>query len=140
MIQYCDHFNIKISNEFLLDLINNDTPITIKIQILALLKKDRLMSDSDVSKIKNQILNDDNQVFVSDYIDFLDGKHQREKNGTVILQSMFYGDFEDSGKGNNGGLAILLKTLGNEISLDDRVDLIITMTISDVMDKPFMVY
>ena len=53
---------------------------------------------------------------------------------------MFYGDFEDSGKGNNGGLAILLKTLGNEIAIDSRIDSVITITISDTMRKPFMAY
>lgn len=51
---------------------------------------------------------------------------------------MFYGDFEDSGKGDNGGLAILLKNLGNEISRDVRISLIITITINDKSDKAFL--
>lgn len=53
---------------------------------------------------------------------------------------MFYGDFEDSGKGNNGGLAILLKGLGNEISKNKKISIVVTITISNNLHKPFISY
>lgn len=74
------------------------------------------------------------------YIDFIQKRFQIEKEGIQILQSMFYGDFEDSGKGNNGGLAILLKGLGNEISKNKKIAIVVTITISNNLDKPFISY
>ena len=132
-------FNLKASKEYLYNQIKIDYPTTIKIQILALLDHFYSIDNLDLTLIRDEIRVKGSLVFVNDYIDFLKGKHQREKNGVVILQSMFYGDFEDSGKGNNGGLAILLKILGNEVSFDERIDRVITITISDVSDKLFMV-
>ncbi len=133
-------FNLKISKEYLYNQIKTDYPSTIKIQILALLDHFYSINNLDLTLVRDEISIKDSLFFVNDYIDFLKGKYQREKKGIVILQSMFYGDFEDSGKGNNGGLAILLKSLGSEISFDKRIDQVITISISDVTEKPFMVY
>lgn len=131
-------FNLKPSKEYLYNQIKIDYPKTIKIQILDLLDHFYSINNLDLTLIRDEIRVKDSPVFVNDYIDFLKGRHQREKNGIVVLQSMFYGDFEDSGKGNNGGLAILLKNLGNQVSFDNRIDQVITITISDVSEKPFM--
>ncbi|UJF16465.1 glycosyltransferase family 4 protein [Jeotgalibaca sp. MA1X17-3] len=138
LIQYIYQFKSKIPKEYLYEQLTNLYPIAIKIQILDVLDSLYSMDELDIERIKSEITTEKNLVFIKNYIDFLNGKYQREQKGTVMLQSMFYGDFEDSGKGNNGGLAILLKTLGNEISIDSRIDLVLTITISDTMRKPFM--
>lgn len=140
LIQYVDQFRIKLPQEFFYKQLTNLYPIAIKLQILDVLNSLYSMDELDIERIKTEIVTEKNLVFMNSYIDFLNGEYQRKKQGTVMLQSMFYGDFEDSGKGNNGGLAILLKTLGNEISIDSRIDLVLTITISDTMQKPFMAY
>lgn len=140
IFEYIGQFKLPFEKEFLYEQLKENYPKTIKVQIIELLDELFTVNHLDINLSSIDFKEDNHLIFLSDYLDFLKDKQQRTKNGTVILQSMFYGDFEDSGKGNNGGLAILLKTLGNEISIDERIDLVMTITISDDMSKPFMVY
>ena len=140
ILEYIGQFKLAVEKEFLYEQLKLNYPKTIKVTIIELMDELFSVNELDMNLIREDFKDEHNLVFLNDYIDFLKDKQQRTKNGTVILQSMFYGDFEDSGKGNNGGLAILLKTLGNEISIDERIDLVMTITISDDMSKPFMVY
>lgn len=140
LFESLDQFNLHPSKEFLHQELEKEYPNTLKTQIIALLFNLYSLKASDIASINSSFKNENELKFIKDYIKFLKGDFEIYKKDTVILQSMFYGDFEDSGKGNNGGLAILLKGLGNEVSSDKRVDLVLTITLSDQMKKPFMVY
>lgn len=140
LFEYMGHFKREVPKEYLYKELEKNYPDTIKIQILDVMCDLYLIENLDLNIIKTKIINKENQVFIEDYIKFLKDKHIRIQKGLIVLQSMFYGDFEGSGKGNNGGLAILLKSLGNKVSFHSGVGLVITITISELMNKPFMAY
>src|SRR5699024_6810679 len=72
-----------------------------------------------------------NKKLFNDYMEILYEKSSLKQQALTVVQSMFYGDFENSGKGNNGGIAVFLKTLGNELSkLRDDVT-VVTLTITN---------
>lgn len=62
--------------------------------------------------------------------------------GLILVQTMFYGDPDTSGKGNSGGLGVLLKSMGNHLAADQEVEQVITLslcsdwnTICSLIDK-----
>lgn len=140
LIDYLDVFKRYGFKDYIVDLLECNYHENIKIQILNLLVNINSEEKTDESFINKNIRTDKNKVFIDNYIDFLNKKFIFKNEGITIIQSMFYGDFEDSGKGNNGGLAILLKSLGDEISKDERVAFIFTIGITDALDKAFISY
>ena len=140
LIDYIDSFKRDGFKDYIAVLLKKDYLDNIKIQLLNLIEK--LYSSKEVYKYlsDSKIVNGKNKIFFDTYMDFLDKGIALEKQGISILQSMFYGDFEDSGKGNNGGLAVLLKNLGDEMSKDKRVSSIFTVSITENPDKAFISY
>lgn len=135
LLDYLNEFRKMGFKEQLDHLLEDDYPEIIKMQILNVLvnlHSTAAVADFFIKHPWGQL-----KVFFNDYQDFLKGKDVDKKEGLTILQSMFYGDFEDSGKGDNGGLAILLKSLGDELSKDDRVSLILTLKLTQCFDKAF---
>lgn len=140
LMDYMDSFKRDGFKDNIYDLLSLEYPDSIKIQILNLLVSLYSIEKVDESYVKKNIRHEKNKIFYDSYINFLNSNLKFEKHGISILQSMFYGDFEDSGKGNNGGLAVLLKDLGDEISKDKRVSFVFTITIDDKLNKPFISY
>ena len=139
-IDYLDVFKRYGFKDYIVNLLKHDYHENIKIQILNLILNMNSQEKIDKDFINRNIRTDKNKVFIDNYIDFLNRKFVFKNKGITIIQSMFYGDFEDSGKGNNGGLAILLKSLGDEISKDERIAFIFTIGITDTLDKAFITY
>lgn len=140
LINYIEEFDLNIKKSFYYNLLSKAYPEEIKFQILNMLDNKFTLNGLDMGYIEAQMKTKANQVFYNNFIEFLRKQYYFNNKGCVMLQSMFYGDFEDSGKGNNGGLAILLKTLGNEVSKDKDIGAVATITISEVKNKPFMTY
>lgn len=138
LLDYLERFNRQGFKDALYQLLDSDYPNGIKVQGLNVLMNVYAAESVDHSWVKNKITNGKNNVFVDNYMDALQTELSFDKPGTSILQSMFYGDFEDSGKGNNGGLAILLKSLGEEVSKDERISYVFTITITQESNKPFV--
>lgn len=138
LLDYMDCFKRPGFKDVIYKLLTLDHPDGIKIQGINLLMNLYPMETVDQAFVEKHIRNEKNKVFFDSYMDFLHADFTFEKQGTSILQSMFYGDFEDSGKGNNGGLAILLKGLGEEISKDIRISHVFTITITQELNKPFI--
>ncbi len=139
-IDYLDSFSLGGFKDTLYELLKNNYPDNIKMQILSFLFNFYPKEKIDESFLREKIRTDKNKLFYDNYMDFLKGDFKFKKKNFVILQSMFYGDFEDSGKGNNGGLAVLLKTLGDEISKADKVSSVLTISTREVLDRPFLSY
>ncbi|MBT2571803.1 glycosyltransferase family 4 protein [Planococcus sp. ISL-110] len=138
LLDYLDRFKRQGFKEHLYKLLTLDYPDSIKIQGINLLRNLYSIENVDQSFVEKNVRNDKNKVFFDSYMDFLNTDFKFEKPGISILQSMFYGDFEDSGKGNNGGLAVLLKSLGEEISKDSSISYVFTITITQELNKPFI--
>ena len=138
LLDYMDRFKRQGFKDHIYKLLALDYPDSIKIQGINLLGNLYPMETVDQSFVEKNIINEKNKVFFDSYLDFLKTDFKFEKQGTSILQSMFYGDFEDSGKGNNGGLAVLLKGLGEEISKDSGISYVFTITITQELNKPFI--
>ncbi|MDE0581466.1 glycosyltransferase family 4 protein [Planococcus sp. A6] len=138
LLDYLDRFERQGFKDLIYELLELDYPDGIKIQALNLLMKLGPTEMADQSFVQKHIRNEKNEVFFDSYVDFLKTDFNFDKQGVSVLQSMFYGDFEDSGKGNNGGLAVLLKSLGEEVSKDDRIAHVFTITITQESNKPFI--
>ncbi|ANU26397.1 glycosyltransferase family 4 protein [Planococcus versutus] len=138
LLDYLEHFKRQGFKEYLYNLLTLAYPDNLKVQVWSVLESLYSIETIDQSIVKKNIINDKNKVFYDSYHNFLHTDYKFEKQGISILQSMFYGDFEDSGKGNNGGLAVLLKGLGEEISKDSSVSYVFTITITQELTKPFI--
>lgn len=138
LLDYIDRFNRQEFKDAIYKLLAMDYPDGIKIQGINALMNLYPTETIDPSFMEKHVRNKKNKMFFDSYMDFLKTDFTFEKPGVSILQSMFYGDFEDSGKGNNGGLAVLLKGLGEEISKDSRIAHVFTITITQELNKPFI--
>ena len=138
LLDYIDSFKRQGFKDLLYNLLTVDYPETIEVQIVNMLANLYSMDTMDQTFVKNNIIHAENKVFYDSYTNFVDSGIQFKEPGISIMQSMFYGDFEDSGKGNNGGLAILLKGLGEEISKHSNISNVFTITITQELDKPFI--
>lgn len=130
IIDYIHRFHIVDFESAIYSWLCQDYPIIIKFQLIDLLielySMEYLINDP-FNKIS---FNPEEEPLIQNYIDNLQIKKHPLKQGITVLQSMFYGDFENSGKGNNGGLAIFLKTLGNELSKSENIAKMITLTLA----------
>lgn len=138
LVDYVHHFRRGGFKDHLVGFLEDDYPGHIKIQLLNVMVE--LYSEVKIDRdfLRTAIRHDENKLFYDSYVEFLRKKIVFKNSGISMIQSMFYGDFEDSGKGNNGGLAVLLKSLGDELSKDPEISFIFTITIADHLDKPFM--
>jgi len=129
LVEYALHFAIREPADLLRDLLCQSIPENIKLQIIDYLIEvnfdpaeiNRWLKDHDE---KGQMCN-----LLHDYLRFRHEELINEDCGIVVIQTMFYGDPEFSGRGQNGGLGTLLKTLGNYLSRHRQVSQVITLTI-----------
>lgn len=131
VIDYLYHFKVDGFKQDIYDWLKEDWPINIKIQLINLLVELYSVEDLNQTIIEGLLPFQKNKRLFSDYMSILKKDKVFQSAGLTILQSMFYGDFENSGKGNNGGMAVFLKTLGNELSKSDKVSLVVTLTITN---------
>ncbi len=139
LMDYMDSFKRDGFKDYLYKLLALEYPDNIKLQILKLLVN-LYLTEVDPSYVEKHIRHEKNKIFYDSYTSCINRDLNFKKPGISILQSMFYGDFEDSGKGNNGGLAVLLKDLGDEISKDSKVSFVFTITITEKSNQPFISY
>ncbi len=140
LIEYMRHFLIVELADTLYDYLSKDFPENIKMQII-----DFLVSCSPDKKnmrhdIKHKLISEKYLSVYLAYSKFITQEMGLKEAGIVVLQAMFYGDPEFSGKGQSGGLGTLLKTLGNQLTKHERVAQVITLTINNDWheNKPFM--
>ena len=136
-LDYMEKFKVKDLKNEVCNLLKKVYPDTIKFQIYTYLQAIG-EGEFDETYLKSHIRHEKNKEFYDSFVDFLNSNLKFEPSGLSILQSMFYGDFEDSGKGNNGGLAILLKGLGDELSKDQKISNVFTITISQNLNRAFI--
>lgn len=140
LIEYVRHFLIESSTDLLYDYLSEALPETIKMQIIDYL----LISYTDRTNmsrnIQNKLISDKNLNLYLAYLKFITEESVIKKTGIVIVQTMFYGDPECSGKSQCGGLGTLLKTLGNHLAKQQQISQVITLTINNDWQeqKPFM--
>lgn len=110
VLEYLHKFDLLEFMEDVYSLLEEKYPDSIKLQILDLIVN--FKGENYIDKIKNdkKIKANIGEGLLENYIN-LNKKIFDKNEGISIMQSMFYGDFEDSGKGNNGGLAIGKATL-----------------------------
>lgn len=126
IIDYLTHFQIKNLPINWDEYLKQDYPIAIKIQLI-----DLVLTCYSKDYLANIHFTPVDQKWIDNYIETIERERTNLNRGFTILQSMFYGDFENSGKGNNGGLAIFLKTLGTALAQNEKIDQVITLTITD---------
>ncbi|MEG0267499.1 MAG: glycosyltransferase family 4 protein [Carnobacterium sp.] len=130
-IDYLYQFKVDGFEELIYKWLKEDYPINIKIQLIDLLVELYSIDNLNYAVIETLAPFKKNKKLFSDYMSILKKEQLVTTNGLTILQSMFYGDFENSGKGNNGGMAVFLKNLGNQLSKSEEVSLVVTLTITN---------
>ena len=140
LLEYVLHFSIHTPADWMDDYLGEPLPENIKLQIIDIL----IACDPNPSGLRESI----RQKLVADpqcelYLAYLDLQRETlnmEGCGIVVVQPMFYGDPEDSGKGKSGGLGTLLKTLGNQLSKHQQISQIFTLTVNQDWNgqKPFL--
>lgn len=128
LIDYMYHFKITTYQDFLYDFIKEDLPDSIKIQILSLLEEVYLINLTHQEPIRAMIKS---KKIYEDYVRTMKQKNDFDHKGLVLVQSMFHGDFDSNGKGNNGGIAVLLKSLGKALSENDKVAMVVSVSINN---------
>lgn len=140
VLDYLETYKHKKSLELITNMVQHGYPDQIYIQMLHVIHHAYSFEKMEQFLFENPIDFKENNLFISHYIEFLRGNYVFKKEGISIMQSMFYGDFTDSGKGDTGGLSVLLKNLGDEIAKDQRVSSIFTIVIPQHLSLPFITY
>ncbi len=139
LIEYARHFSVKTVSDLLLDWLIDPIPENIKLQIIDYLVACGVLQ-AQLSRSLSNLQTGKQEIDLDQaYLAFLLERRSIPAPGIVVVQTMFYGDPEDSGKGQSGGLGTLLKSLGNQLSRKPEISLVVTLTIrQDWHDqKPF---
>ena len=136
LLEYALHFSSPVSADTLYGYLGEDLPETIHMQIIDLL----IALDPDETSLtaqlrQKQIPEQRLHLYLS-YLNFRREQMIADSCGIVVVQPMFYGDPEYSGKGQSGGLGTLLKTLGNQLSKQQQISQVITLTIHQDWSEP----
>jgi len=140
LLEYVLHFSIPGFTELLFGYLDDDLPDNIKLQIIdVLIACDPSRTDLRQHIQQKRIADQKLSLYLA-YLDFHHAKMVMNECGIVVVQPMFYGDPEDSGKGKSGGLGTLLKTLGNQLSKQQQISQVITLTVNQDWNqqKPFL--
>ena len=129
LIEYAQHFAIREPTDLLRDFLCQSFPENIKLQIIDYLITIGFDPSDVIHWLQDHGEIDQTCNLVQDYLRFLHEQLVNENCGIVVIQTMFYGDPEFSGKGQSGGLGTLLKTLGNQLSRHEQISQVITLTI-----------
>ncbi len=130
LLEYILHFSISTFSELLYGYLEEDLPENIKMQIIDILIDCPPDQAALYQSIRQKLIDDPKLHFYLEYLHPHREKIAMETCGIVVIQPMFYGDPEYSGKGQSGGLGTLLKTLGNHLSKQQQISQVITLTIN----------
>ena len=130
--EYISFFNKAGFNDFLIKFFLLDFPTPIKIQLLEILYR---KNNFHIDKLIKAIENDNNKDILREYISLLGKNTVYEESGITIVQTMFYGDPEESGMGKSGGLGILLTSLGNTLASEKDISRIITLSVNSNINR-----
>ena len=140
LLEYVLHFSIDNLAVLLLDYLSEDLPENIQFQLIDILLSNAPIPSDLQQTIQQKLASCPQRKLYLAYQNRHREKMSLEECGIVVLQPMFYGDPEDSGKGKSGGLGTLLKTLGNQLSKQQQIAQVFTLTLNqDWSDqKPFL--
>lgn len=140
LIEYVRHFSIKEFTDLLYGYLSEAFPENIIMQIIDYLAACCPHGTNMSRYIQQRLASDKNINLYLDYLKFITEDRVIKESGIVVVQTMFYGDPEYSGKGQSGGLGTLLKTLGNQLAKLQQISQVITLTINNDWheQKPFM--
>ncbi len=130
LLDYMLHFSLSAFTEMLYGYLAEELPQNIKLQIISILIACNPNLEDLHHSIQHRLLADPN---LNLYLDFLRLHRETipmDACGIVVIQPMFYGDPENSGKGQSGGLGTLLKTLGNQLSKQQHISQVITLSVT----------
>ena len=131
LLEYALHFSIKDLSDLLFDFLSEEYPVNSKLQIIEYLFEAVPNRSELKHMIHHQLGSDENIHLYLAYLKFLHEKTITTDCGIIVVQTMFYGDPENSGKGQSGGLGTLLKSLGNQLSKQKQISQVITLTINN---------
>lgn len=140
LVEYVRHFMIESFNGLLCDYLSQAFPENIKMQIIDYLVACFPHRPNMRQYIQQKLISEKNLKLYLAYLKFITEERVFKEPGIVVIQTMFYGDPEYSGKGQSGGLGTLLKTLGNQLAKHPQISLVITLTMNNdwLEQKPFM--
>ena len=140
LIEYVRHFLIEAFTDLLYGYLSEAFPENIKMQIIDYLVVCYPHRTNMSRYIQHKLISEKNLNLYLAYLNFITEKKVIKESGIVVVQTMFYGDPEYSGKGQSGGLGTLLKSLGNQLIKHQQISQIITLTINNDWheQKPFM--
>jgi L-malate glycosyltransferase len=130
--EYISFFNKVGFNDHLKNLFLLNFPTSIKIQLLEILYR---KNNFHIDKLIKEIENDKNKDILKEYINLLKKNIIYEESGITIVQTMFYGDPEESGMGKSGGLGTFLKSLGNALASEKDISRIITISVNSDISR-----
>lgn len=131
LLDYMYHFNICEISDHLLVLLDEEYPENIRIQIMDSFIYLNQGKPDAVNTVRAKINSFRNNKLYSDYIDFITLGVSMNTGGLTIAQTMLYGDPDDCGKGQSGGLCTFLRTLGNHLTESQEVANVLTVTINN---------
>lgn len=130
--EYISFFNKAGFNDHLINLFLLDLPTSIKIQLLGILyQKNRFSRD----KLLKGIESAKNKDILKEYMSLLEKNIIFEESRITVVQTMFYGDPEESGMGKSGGLGTLLKSLGNALASEKDISGIVTLSVNSDINR-----
>jgi L-malate glycosyltransferase len=131
-LEYISYFNKAGFNDILIKYFLLDFPTSIKRQLLEILYRN---NSFHIDELIKAIENDKNKDVLREYTGLLEENIVYEESGITIVQTMFYGDPEESGMGKSGGLGTLLKSLGNTLALEKDISRIITLSVNSNINR-----
>lgn len=125
--EYIAFFHKDGFNNFLKNFFFPDFPTSIKIQLLKILYRE---DNLHLKKLIKKIENENDKDVLSEYIRLPEKNIVYAESGITIVQTMLYGDPEESGMGKSGGLGTLLQSLGNSLASEKDISRIITLSVN----------
>lgn len=122
-IEYVLINHIDLDDEWLLSKYFTHIPDPIKLQIA-----EYFIGRYDLKYVEKIGLYDNHQ-HLEEHMNDLTYNGFIQVKALTLLQTMFYGDFDTEGKGNTGGMSVLLKTFGDALAKREEIGTVITLTI-----------
>jgi glycosyltransferase involved in cell wall biosynthesis len=130
LLDYMLHFSVATFSDILYKYLAEDLPENIKLQIISILIACNPNLEDLHHSIQHRLPADPNLNLYLDFLRLHCETIPMDACGIVVIQPMFYGDPEHSGKGQSGGLGTLLKTLGNQLSKQQHISQVITLSVT----------
>lgn len=135
LLEYVLRFSIHGLSELLYGYLTEDLPKSIQLQLIDLLFSCNPNPFDPADTLRQKLISEPQFGLYQAYLNLHQVKMYMEACGIVVVQPMFYGDPEESGKGKSGGLGTLLKTLGSHLSKQEQIAQVITLTLNQDWDE-----